>query len=163
MVQTVWDPSFQVRLVLENTQDTDQLRLLSIFHYVVAGLGGLVSLVPLLHVAIGIGIVSGAFDNSMPGQSPPAFLGWVFILVPLVIIVTGLTVSLCIFVAGQKLSRRTGHLYCLVIAGVECAFMPFGTVLGILTILVLTRPSVKILFGVPGSGERSAQNREIGL
>jgi hypothetical protein len=61
----------------------------------------------------------------------------------------GLSLAICIAVAGRKLDRRTGHLYCLVIAGLECFFMPFGTVLGVLTILVLIRPSVKLMFGNP--------------
>jgi len=37
-------------------------------------------------------------------------------------------------------------MFCLVMAGVECIFTPFGTVLGVLTIIVLVRPSVKELF-----------------
>jgi hypothetical protein len=41
-------------------------------------------------------------------------------------------------------------LYCLVVAGIECIFMPFGTVLGVFTIIVLMRPSVRNLFGVEG-------------
>ena len=71
-----------------------------------------------------------------------------FVLVPMLIIAAGLTLALCIAIAGRKLSRRTGHLYCMVIAGLECMFMPFGTVLGILTILVLIRPSVRAKFGL---------------
>jgi hypothetical protein len=35
---------------------------------------------------------------------------------------------------------------CFAMAGVECIFMPFGTVLGVFTILVLNRQSVKELF-----------------
>jgi len=34
----------------------------------------------------------------------------------------------------------------MVIAGIECLFMPFGTVLGVFTLVVLVRPSVKELF-----------------
>jgi hypothetical protein len=41
-------------------------------------------------------------------------------------------------------------------AGIECVFMPFGTVLGVFTLVVLTRPSVKPLFEdqrtAPGRG-----------
>ncbi len=33
-------------------------------------------------------------------------------------------------------------------AGVACMFMPFGTVLGVFTIIVLLRDSVKELFSV---------------
>ena len=37
-------------------------------------------------------------------------------------------------------------MFCLVMGAVECVFMPFGTVLGIFTIIVLMRESVKPLF-----------------
>ena len=33
-------------------------------------------------------------------------------------------------------------------AGLECILMPFGTVLGVFTLIVLMRDSVKALFGV---------------
>jgi hypothetical protein len=39
-------------------------------------------------------------------------------------------------------------MFCLVMGGVECLFMPFGTVLGVFTIIVLMREPVKQLFGV---------------
>jgi hypothetical protein len=34
----------------------------------------------------------------------------------------------------------------MVIAAIQCAFTPFGTVLGVFTLIVLVRPSVKALF-----------------
>ena len=136
---------------MDHSQDDDHLRLLSRFHYVVAGIVGLFSLFPLIHVAVGIAILSGKLDNVDGGQPPPAFMGWLFILFPLAFIVIGISLAICIMLVGRKLSRRTSHLFCLVVAGLECVFMPFGTVLGIFTILVLLRPSVKLAFGVPGS------------
>lgn len=126
--------------------------MLSIFHYVVAGLVALFSLFPLIHLALGIAILTGSFEPSRGTPPPPEFLGWLLVVMPIGFILLGLTLAVCIAVAGRKLSRRTGHLYCLVIAGIECTFMPFGTALGIFTILVLLRPSVKLLFGVPGEG-----------
>ena len=39
-------------------------------------------------------------------------------------------------------------------AGIECIFMPFGTVLGVFTIIVLMRPSMKELFD-PGDDKRT--------
>ena len=37
-------------------------------------------------------------------------------------------------------------MYCLVMAGVESLFFPLGTVLGVFTIIVLFRKSVKEMF-----------------
>jgi hypothetical protein len=39
-----------------------------------------------------------------------------------------------------------------VIAAISCLLVPLGTVLGIFTILVLVRPSVKERFGVAPAG-----------
>lgn len=133
---------------MDQTQDAEQLRLLSIFHFVVAGILGLFSLFPLIHLAMGIAILSGAFDDAADGNSPPAIMGWLFIVFPAMFIALGLTLAICIALAGRRLGRRTNHLFCLVVAGLECFFMPFGTVLGVLTIIVLLRPSVKASFGL---------------
>ncbi len=38
----------------------------------------------------------------------------------------------------------------LVMAGIECLFMPFGTALGVFTIIVLIRDDVKTMFGTTG-------------
>ncbi|EKK03286.1 hypothetical protein RBSH_01344 [Rhodopirellula baltica SH28] len=135
-----------------DNQDAEQLRLLSIFHYIVAGMLALFSLFPVIHLAIGVGIVTGAFDGTGTGEAPPAFMGWLFIAIPLAFIAFGLAMAACVALAGRKLTQRRGHLFCLVVAGVECCFFPFGTVLGVLTILVLTRPSVRQAFSVADSG-----------
>ena len=133
---------------MEDNQDSNQLRLLSIFHFVVAGIAGIFSLFPIIHLLVGIGILTGAFDEGTNGVQPPPVIGWLFISIALVFITVGLTLATCIAVAGGKLGRRAGYSYCIAVAGIECIFMPFGTVLGVLTIMVLLRPSVKLLFGI---------------
>jgi hypothetical protein len=49
--------------------------------------------------------------------------------------------------AGIFLGRRKHYTFCLVMGCIECVFFPFGTALGVFTILVLVRESVKQLFG----------------
>lgn len=129
-------------------RDTDQLRLLSIFHYIVGGITALFSMFPVIHLAVGIAIVCGAFEDADQGGPPPAMLGWFFIIIALFFIVCGLILATCILVAGRKLSRRSSYMYCLVMAAIECMLMPFGTVLGVFTIIVLMRPGVRKLFGI---------------
>jgi hypothetical protein len=135
-------------------QDFDHLRLLSIFHYVVAGIMGLCSLIPLIHVAIGIAIISGKFDEFANGAGPPVLFGWFFIIIPLIGIVCGIAMSVLVAIAGKQLGRHKGHTFCIVVAAIECMFMPIGTVLGVFTIIVLIRPSVKELFGVDQDSQR---------
>ncbi len=53
------------------------------------------------------------------------------------------------YLTGRFLSRRQHHTFCVVISALNCMYMPLGTALGVFTILVLQRPSVRTLFGVP--------------
>lgn len=132
-------------------QDLEHLRLLSVFQYVLAAICGVLSLLPLIHLAIGVAILSGQLDGN--GDPPPPFLGWMLVIFPLVTILGGMAMALAIAVAGRKLQRRSGYMYCLVIAGLECILMPIGTVLGVFTIIVLMRPSVKQQFGITPAAE----------
>ena len=131
-------------------QDLDHLRLLSIFHYVIGGLLALMSMIPLIHVGLGLLMVfqPEAMDK---GNPPPPFIGWFFVVFGIVFILCGLLLALLTVLAGRKLAARRNHTFCLVIAALLCLFMPLGTALGIFTILVLMRPTVKQLFQVPAS------------
>lgn len=162
-------------------QVREHLRLLSIFHYVVGGIGYLVSLIPCIHLAMGIIFLVAPEDIFEPpkppnitvssiGESPsveveksasevremtpnevfPARLfGLMFTIIPAIIILGGLIVSTMIVIAGKRLAAYRSHTFCLAIAGVECLFMPFGTVLGVFTILTLLKPEARQLFGLP--------------
>jgi hypothetical protein len=127
-------------------EDEEHLRLLALFHNVVAGFGLLFSLLPIAHLAMGIMLVTGKLDDGNSGGGAPALIGWMFIAFPVVWIIVGITASTCVFVAGRYLRRLERYTFCLVTAGVMCAFAPIGTVLGVLTLLVLQRQSVKDAF-----------------
>jgi hypothetical protein len=130
---------------MTSNQDLDHLRLLSIFHYVVAGVIALFSLFPVIHLAMGLFILFGGFADEEP--VPARLIGALFVAFPLVIIACGMTLAICVALAGRYLARRRKYLFCMVVAGIECMFMPFGTVLGVFTIIVLMRDSVKTRFG----------------
>ncbi len=121
------------------------LRLLSIFHYVVAGLSGLFSLFPVIHLVVGVVMIGGGFNGE---EAPPAFVGWIFVIFASLFILCGLVFAVLLALAGRFLARRRHYLYCLVLAGVSCMFFPFGTVLGIFTIITLMKEETKELFGV---------------
>lgn len=143
------------------SQDEKQLRLLSIFHYVVGGLAGLFVLYPVIMFVMILPYIGMMMPE--PSRGIPDPFGWLYALMGAVIILAGLAMAASIILAGRFLTRRTHYTYCLVIAGIECMFMPFGTVLGVFTIVecifmpfstvlgvftivVLMRESVKPLF-----------------
>jgi len=129
-------------------RDTEQLNLLAIFHYVVAGLAALFSFFPLIYTAIGVIFIFAARNGTAkPGEElPPEFLGWIFAALGSLWFVTGIVMAICILIAGRSLALRRRYTFALVIACIECLFLPFGTVLGVFTIVALSRDSVKALF-----------------
>ena len=129
-------------------QDKEHLRLLAIFHYIVAGLAALFSFFPLLYATIGaIFIFVARHATPKPGEElPPEFLGWIFVGLGSFFFLLGTTMAICILIAGRCLSRCKCHSFGLVMACIECLFIPFGTILGVFTIIVLSRESVKALF-----------------
>lgn len=131
-------------------KDLDNLKLLSIFHYVVAGLVALFACFPIIHLMMGIMFLTGSFPDQPHQANQPDFpvklFGLAFTIIPLLIILGGWTLAICTFIAGRKLAKQQSYIFCMVIAGILCMFTPFGTVLGVFTIIVLMRPSVKELF-----------------
>lgn len=125
--------------------DENDLRTLSIFHYVLAGLSALFGTFPLIHLFMGIGMLRGAFAE--PGhKGPPEFVAYIFISVALVMIVLGWTVAGLLVFSGRFLRAHRKYTFCLVVAGISCLFVPFGTLLGVFTIMVLQRPTARALF-----------------
>ena len=126
-------------------QEEEHLQLLGIFHFVVAAFAGLFSLFPIVHLLVGIGMT--AFSITEPKDTfPIALVGIIFIIFATLWIALGLTFTTCLLFSGRYLKRKKHYKFCLVMAGVECIFMPFGTVLGVFTIIFLTKENVKKMF-----------------
>src|SRR6266702_1304588 len=123
--------------------DLEQLRLLSIFHYVLAGIAGLFSLFP--SIWIGLGVYMATNGPHQPGLPPPLF-GWAMAVLGVALMVAGLGYTALVVAAARCLGHRRHHTFCVVVGALCCGFFPFGTVLGAFTILVLARPSVRARF-----------------
>jgi hypothetical protein len=127
-------------------QDEDHLRLLSIFHYVCAGFAAFFACIPGIYVVMGLVMLFASESFGSSKDLPPAFVGVFFILFGGVMMLLGWALAACLVYAGRCLGKRKHYTFCLVVAGIACMFMPFGTILGIFTILVLLRPTIKPLF-----------------
>jgi len=128
------------------SNDREHLNLLGVFHYVVGGLTALFSSIFIIHIFMGLAIVSGSFGGDF-SKGPPAQFGWFFVIFPGMIVLLGWTLAVCTIVAGRKLQLTKNRIFCLVIAAIQCMFVPFGTVLGVFTIVVLMKDSVIAMFG----------------
>ena len=121
----------------------DTLHMLSIFHYVIAGLIALVACIPLIHLTIGLSLTAGAIASSEPAMG---MAGVMFTVIAGIIILVGWGLAAFVFLAGKNLDRQTKYQFCMVGAGVLCIFMPLGTILGVFTLVTLQDDSVKEMF-----------------
>src|SRR5664279_647654 len=106
-------------------QDEEHLKLLSIFHYILAGMAGLFALFPILHLIMGLIVICTASGYTGNGPSP-AIIGWIFVMFALLFISLGLTMAVLILTTGRFLAQRKHYQFCFVMACIECIFMPFG-------------------------------------
>ena len=131
--------------------DEEHLRMLPVFYWVLGAMDVLFSLYGLLYIAY------GAFFLLVPFGTPaasadefPAFIGWfMFAMGAAFILGFGVLATLKIL-AGTWIKRRKRRTACLVIAGISCLTIPFGTIVGVFTFMVLARPSVEALFADAG-------------
>jgi len=138
---------------------------LSIGHFILAGvalLGG----VPTLLIGVSGSKLMDEFGSDLtmamgqiPGQSgvdpfggsPDAMLqdlNTLIISVVVSMVLLAVVSAIHLAVVGVQIRNRRWWTFCYLTGWGECLMFPFGTVLGIFTIIVLSRPSVKRLFGV---------------
>lgn len=125
------------------SSDKDTLHLLSIFHFVLAGLIALVACFPLIHMLMGVTMIFGGVAEEEPAMG---LVGGFFAFFAGLIILVGWGLALLVFIAGKNLEKQEKYQLCLVAAAVLCIFMPLGTILGVFTLITLTNESVKKLF-----------------
>jgi len=140
------------------SDDEEHLRLLGIFHYVVGVLTALFALFPLIHFSVGLFLVlAPPHSTQQQGGGPPsAIIGWFFMIIGGMFFLLGESFAACVIAAARFIRSRRRYWFIFVVACLQCAFFPFGTALGVFTIVLLSRPSVKQLFGVGESEQAPA-------
>jgi len=129
-----------------NPEDEQHLDQLVIGHYVVGGLACLFGCLPLIHLAVGLFLLRTATGPG--GDMPPAMFGWIFVAAGALAFILAQSLGLALIVSGRLMRRRVKHTFSFIVACVACMFMPFGTILGVFSIIVLSRASVKSLYGM---------------
>ncbi|MFN7140731.1 MAG: hypothetical protein ACK4UN_15450 [Limisphaerales bacterium] len=128
-------------------QDLEHLRLLSIFHYVYAGVTALFSCFPAFYGVFGL---FGLFAGSRGGPDlPPMVVSGIFLIIAFFGIVFVLGMAALTAYAGKCIADRKNYTFCIVVAALLCLSFPFGTALGVFTIVVLQRSTVRALFEQP--------------
>jgi hypothetical protein len=128
--------------------DVEHLKILAIFHFVFAGL----AVVGIAFLGLHYFVMSTVFGNAElwqhhQGAGPPpqeflAVFQWFYA-------VFGVSIAACgvgNLLSGIFLRTRTHRVFSLIVAALNCMNMPFGTILGVFTIVVLLRDSVRELY-----------------
>ncbi len=131
--------------------NTEHIRILSICYYVSAGLHAAFSAFGLLYLFMGV-FMAAAISRTPAGpggQPPPEFIGIIFGVIGFAIFAIMVGIGVLQFLTARWLKQRRRRIACLVVAAVSCLFVPYGTALGVFTMVVLTRPSVAATFDIP--------------
>ncbi len=146
-------------------EDAEHLSALSIGHFILSGVALLGAVPTLIYGVAGAKLMDEfGSDLSMamgdiPGQpgldpfggNPDAMLQDLGSLVTTLIVsavVLAVVTAVHLLVVGVLIRKRRWWTFCYLTGWGECLMFPFGTILGIFTILVLSRPSVKQVFGI---------------
>jgi hypothetical protein len=135
----------------ESLVDEEHLRLVSLGFLISAGFAALFACFGLFYILIGVAMSIGLShipaSAGGPNGPPPAFIGWIFGGMGLVFFLLAGGMAFLRFWAAKCVKRRTSRTYCMVIAGISCLEFPYGTAIGVLSLIVLGRDSVVKLFG----------------
>ncbi|MCA9080593.1 MAG: hypothetical protein KDA58_08535 [Planctomycetaceae bacterium] len=145
--------------------DADQLNLLSVFHFVAAGLSVLGILFLILHYMMFQTMMNNPRMWKPPGggpgpeMPPQEFLNlfvWFYVAMGFMFVIQGLLNV----ASGMFLRSRTNRAFSLVVAGINCLQVPLGTILGVFTIIVLMRGSVRDLYEMVAGNEVDRWDRQ---
>lgn len=131
------------------TNDSSQhLKVLSIVYYVFAGIMGLLSCIPFIHIFLGISALNNPemFEGESNPEEASKMFGYLFTGIGSLVVLIGWTVTILTFLTGRFIGKQQRWLYCMVMSGILCLSFPFGTVLGITSLILLSKPQYKSLF-----------------
>jgi len=137
----------EVTIQNQQRRDCEHLKLLAIFHFVFGGL----ALVGIGFLFVHYFIMHTLFSNPDVWKSqtqampPKAFLDafiWFYLFMG-VLLLSGLVLNV---LSGLFILHKRNRVFSLIIGGLNCLQIPFGTALGVFTIIVLSRDSVRELY-----------------
>src|SRR6059036_3653896 len=131
----------------QQKKDAEHLRLLSIFHFIVAGFALLGIAFLIAHYFVMSAFMNPEFWKSQRTGGPPpkeilTILVWVYAFAGFFLVLG----SVLNFLSGLFLRKRQHRLFSLIVAGLNCLHVPLGTALGVFTFIVLSRESVRRIY-----------------
>ena len=150
-------PPPPIPYVDQEAKDRSNLRLLSVLHYVFAAMQVLFGLGAVAYGLFGLLVIPEMMDEMAQQQAqrnpqappPPAFMRSFGLLYAFL---GGLGALLCFtqavlsLLAGRAFGVPRSRGLCIAASAAACIMFPFGTALGVVSLVVLARPSVERRF-----------------
>jgi hypothetical protein len=135
-------------------RDALHLKVIEIFHYVLAGL----AVAGMAFLFVHYTIMSTAFSNphvweqmearqKQPMPFDPVAFFHAFIWFYIFFGAWGMASFFMNVISGFCIRSCRWRMFSLIVAGVNCVNFPFGTALGIFTLIVLLRPTMPAIYG----------------
>jgi len=130
--------------------DNEHINLLSLFQLI----SGIFTLAWSVFMALYFGFIififnlGGKFDtakNPIDSEFPIQFMG-IIIIVWIICLLVAIALSIAKIYSSKFLKQRKNRTFSIVISCIECFSFPYGTLLGVLSIIVLNRNSVKNIY-----------------
>ncbi len=125
--------------------ESEQLRLLGLFHLVVAAIIFLFSLIPLLQLLPAMALLGGSLagpERDVGG----ALAGGLWAAAAAALLLASWLLVCGLILSGAFLRRRKHYSFCLVVSAVVFFAVPLGTVVAVISGIILLRPGVQALF-----------------
>ena len=141
--------------IKQQAVDEEHLRLLAIAHYISGVMTILFSCMFIFH------FVFLAFAASNPDafggkEREGAQVLSIFLVIFGMVILLGVSFGIAQIISGRFIKQRRRRLFSFIIAMPNLIFIPYGTLLGVATLIVLERKSVKALYDDRASEGRNA-------
>lgn len=134
--------------------DEEHLRLLAMFHYISGALTILFSCMFIIHLAL-LGFLMSNPDvfgaTPAPDADARSVIAVMFYIF-LAFILLGIVYGVIQIISGRCLARRRYRTFSLIAAIPNTLLIPYGTMLGVMTLIVLGRDSVKSLYAETARG-----------
>lgn len=136
----------------QRIKDLEHLKLLAIFHFVLAGL----LFMGIAFLGAHFLLMNTVFSDpniwkNTPNPPPVQFFSvikYFYAFMGGCLVLAAVGNLLC----GLYLRARKNRIFSLVVAGLNCLQFPFGTALGVFTLVVLLRPSICELYEAGPAG-----------
>ena len=128
---------------MQEQRDTDHLKLLAIFHYIWSGFALLGMGFLVAHFFIMRMVMSQAMAKAPPSNPMPPQIMEIIKVFYLVFGLVLVAVLVCNVLSAIFLRQRKHRMFSIVIACLNCLQIPLGTTLGVFTLVVLMRESVR--------------------